>query len=444
MIRSNRRGQLAGWLVGLLFCAAGAAFASACGAFDSLLTVEAPSQVNGDNLNDPSFANVLVISAVADFECAFGGYIVAAGSLGDEFATTSLEAAYRAVDRRNIGAEGGVLVDRNCNTNNINPGIYTPLQTARFQGDDVARKLEGWTDAQVTNRQELLATAYAYAGYAVVLLGESYCSIAIDRGPELHRQAVFAEAETRFTKAIAAAQSAGNDQLRQFALLGRARARLDLAEDGGTISDPGKLADAAADAALVQPGFVRTATFDIAPTRRNNNIFNTNNVAEEVTVEDDFRDLLTQGVPDPRVPVVDAGRNAKGDHTTPLWVQTKYSGLDAPIPIARWAEAQLIIAETNVATGALTAAVAVINGLRSLTNPRVPDYPGGTAADVRRTVIEERARELFLEGQHLGDKLRYGLPFTPPPGAPFPLGGAYGNTTCLPLPDQERNNNPNF
>ena len=63
-----------------------------------------------------------------------------------------------------------------------------------------------------------------------------------------------------------------------------------------------------------------------------------------------------------------------------------------------------------------------------------------------QNIVSERERELFMESQHLGDKLRYNLPFTPAAGTPYPpkAGGQYGSTTCFPLPDKERFNNPNF
>jgi hypothetical protein len=63
-------------------------------------------------------------------------------------------------------------------------------------------------------------------------------------------------------------------------------------------------------------------------------------------------------------------------------------------------------------------------------------------------IIEERSHELFLEGQRLGDIIRYGLPLYPAPGTPFSIGagtsGEYGTQVCFPLPSAERNNNPNI
>ena len=75
-------------------------------------------------------------------------------------------------------------------------------------------------------------------------------------------------------------------------------------------------------------------------------------------------------------------------------------------------------------------------------------YAGGTAAEVKAQIIEERRREFFLEGRRFGDVIRYNLSVVPAPGTPFKNGGTYGPGTgiqiCFPLPDVERNNNPNI
>ena len=149
------------------------------------------------------------------------------------------------------------------------------------------------------------------------------------------------------------------------------------------------------------------------------------------------------GTPDPRVHVVDQGRTAASDDLTPLWTQQKYPVQDSPMPIARYAEAQLIMAE---AAGGQTA-VDIINELHAAAG--LPAFPGGNDAEIREQLIEERNRELFLEGQHFYTKIRLNLPFTPATGVVFqegsgPKGGFYGGTTCLPLPLLEKNNNPNI
>lgn len=155
-----------------------------------------------------------------------------------------------------------------------------------------------------------------------------------------------------------------------------------------------------------------------------------------------FRDLTFGGVPDPRVVVVDAG-TLGSDVQTPIFQPAKYPSIDSPIPVATWEEAQLIQAEAAVAGGNPQGAVDIINTLHD--NAGLPPHAGGTPAEVMAQVVEERSRELFLEGQRLGDMIRCDLPLFPATGTPFPVaGGTFGSQVCFPLPTVERLNNPNI
>jgi starch-binding outer membrane protein, SusD/RagB family len=156
-----------------------------------------------------------------------------------------------------------------------------------------------------------------------------------------------------------------------------------------------------------------------------------------VSVYSAFHNATVDGVPDPRVPLQNTGaRGVNG--FTPMWNQLKYTSLSSPIPIARWAEAQLIIAEVEGGQEA----VQIINTLRA--RHGLPAFSSNDPQEIRNQVIQERLRELFLEGHHLGDLIRYNLPLDPAPGQPFGNGGLYGDMRCMPLPDVERLNNPNI
>ena len=54
--------------------------------------------------------------------------------------------------------------------------------------------------------------------------------------------------------------------------------------------------------------------------------------------------------------------------------------------------------------------------------------------------MQERTRELFLEGRRLPDFLRHDLPFAT--GAHPYDGNTYGTTTCMQIPRMERDSNP--
>jgi hypothetical protein len=259
------------------------------------------------------------------------------------------------------------------------------------------------------------------------------CSAAINVGPELTPAQLFDEAKQRFDSAVVAATAASDATTLNFALLGRARTLLNL----------NKPAEAAADAAKIPAGFAVATSTDAINSRRQNFVFFQINNSNFSTVDPSFRNLTINGAPDPRVAVTNTGR-AGTVQGSQIWTVDKYGSLTAPTPIARWAEAQFIIAEARVEANDLTGAQTAINAVRA-TRPTLPAYSasGQTAAQVRAQIIEERRRELYLEGHRLGDVRRYGLALTPAAGTPYPGGGGvYGTQSCFPLPDVERINNP--
>jgi hypothetical protein len=387
-----------------------------------LLTVELPGRVPDAALDDPALAPVLVQGIIADYECAYANYAAATGLLTDELIDATGWIAVTMWEQRRILPNNDNLGSAGCTT--LGYGVYTPLQVARFQAADVARRLTAFPDAAVPNKNTLLATAAAMEGYAITLLGEGFCEIAIDQGPSMSRAQSLALAETRFSTAISLATAANAAEMLNLARVGRARVRLDL----------GKLAEAAADAAAVPSGFVYNATYSTANDRRRNRIFFDSQTNLYLSVDPRYRNLTVGGVADKRVPVANAGRNGH-DGITPLWLQQKYTSDAAPIPIASWREARLITAE--IAGG--QAAVNAINELRAASG--LPAYSSTDPVAIKAQVYEERRRELFLQGERINDMLRLDLPFdtgTTSKGVP------YGTTTCLPLPDVERSSNPNF
>jgi hypothetical protein len=396
------------------------------------LDQQAPSRIPAKGLEKPENAALLVEGAQGDFECALANYIVAGGLVADELGNAELRNDVWDFDRRTIIPSNVRYATLTCGEEVTSPTVYTVLSIARYDADNTVKLLDGWTDEQVPNRTDLIAKTAAYGGYTLVLMGEGLCSAALDVGPELTPAQLLTEAETRFTRAIDAATAAGDDSILNLALVGRARARLDL----------GNKAGAAADAILVPQGFRKEATRSSAKPRRENFVFTYMYRELDGTVDVPFRDVTFSGVPDPRVTVIDAGILG-ADAVTPIFQPAKYPTIDTPIPVARWEEAQLILAEADVAAGDVSGAVDIINTLH--TNAGIPAYGGGTPAEVQNQIIDERSRELFLEGQRLGDMIRYGLPLFPAAGTPFPVaGGVFGTQVCFPLPNVERLNNPNI
>jgi hypothetical protein len=437
-MRLNTSGKRAATLI-----AAACITAAAIVACSDPLDVVTTSRIPAENVETPDNAQLLVDGAVADFECAFASYVVMGGVTGEEFIY-----AQQTADRTPNDARRTTPNDVRYATNSCTGlGVYAPLQTSRNSAESVLEHLKTWTDAQVpTNRQALIATSAAYAGYSLVLLGEGFCSMAISRinadrtidyGGEIQPDSVFKLAIARFDEAIAAAQlvvpaTAANTNILRLSYVGRARAKL----------RRGDYAGARADAALVPAGFSFNATYTSGTSvgRRSNLVFGENSLNNRSSsVGTPYRTMTG----DPRVPVTSTtSTSATGIQH---YYQTKYANAESPIRLGSYEEAQLIIAEADIqanTVASLANAVTILNAERARGNQGA--YVGAVSQPaLMAELIDQRRREFFLESQHLGDLIKYSITPTPAAGTPYHFGGGtYGSQICFPLPSAERLNNP--
>lgn len=416
---------------GSVLLVAGAVLAiGACDAARNPLEVESSSRIPAINVETPANAQLLVDGAIADFECAFAAYVIQSATVGEEFIYAQQTADRVPADRRNVLTTDTRYANFDC----TGLGIYGPLQIARASAENVLGYLKGWTDAQVpTSRTRLISIAAAYAGYSRLLLGEGFCTMALSRinpdrsvvyGGEIQRDSVFRSAVALFTESIAAAQTAGNTETLRMAFLGRARAKLNL----------GDYAGAKSDAQQVPSGFVKNATYSATVGRRNNLVWADNALANRASsIGEPYRSMG-----DLRVPVTNGSATSATGITH--WYQTKYTSNAAPIALATFPEAQLIIAEADIRAGSLATALPILNASR--TRGGQAAFSGTTQAQYLAELVDQRRRELFLTGHHLGDVIRFGIAVQPVAGTAYHFGGTYGGQLCFPLPDSERLNNP--
>ena len=400
--------------------------AAGCG---DVLKVELPGRIPTDLLGDPITAPTLAASVTADFECAFSNYIASTSILGDDFLGASGNLNAKNWGTKKINEDDTANETTSCA---FSFGAYTPLQTARFQADDILGRLQGWTDAQATVPLAPLRARVATLGaYAYTLLGEGYCAMRFNKERLIHTPAdVLATAEGKFDAALALvnAMSAGTakTELLNLVSVGRARVRLDRGNGAG----------ATADAALVTPGFEFFVTRSVDADTRWNDAWFALSEQGHASVAPQYRALTVGGQPDPRVEVSagpDVGLPPKAfDGVTDLYVITNknFSRAD-PMRLASYVEAQLIRAEAL--KGAT--AVGIINARR--TQLGLPQYTGPSDdASIMALVLDERNREFFMEGgQRYNDLLRFKIAWkvgNDQNGVP------YGKTTCMPLPLNER------
>ena len=470
-----RQGRL-----GLLAALALPPLLGAC-SIDDVLRVDLPGVVDSEDLADATLAQVLVNGVIGDLECAWANYAAAAAHHDDQRIPTSGNLNMREWGQRKQftnGLAGGVLATGTCGANY---GIYTVLHTARFQGEDVFDRLEGFDIDSVPNKVDMQGIVRAYSAYALVALGESFCSMAIDGGSELTPAAVFAIAEGKFTEAITIAQGTGNTEIVNLALVGRARIRIDLQD----------WANARDDAALVPAGFSLDASRGSEVTRRYNRIYEFTNgdrdFSRHGSIADNYKfltiradgtpaaycdalgqspspkcdgpegaALLAGEVKDTRVDVITENFQAFDFTTVHYFNNGLNRARDDPMPIASYKEARLYVAEAEAQLGNLDNAIGEINNLRApLGLPQYAIPTTFTQAEVITAVLEERRRVLFDQAGHrLNDMLRYRetpfeIPFLGDAGSLHPNGvdqngDRYGTVTCFDLPLVETSGNKNI
>lgn len=404
------------------------AFAAVAGC-DGLLEVDSdPQTVDADS---PIGLRATVVGATADLYQSFDSFVVWAGLLNDEFVSSGTAPGIQAWDRRDVPADCCGGAGRG---NSIGGGNYVLLQRAvaladiaqeRIQNDEFEEIPAPGTDAAEFARFSM------YTGFAKTWIADLFCSTAFGgTGPELSSQEAYAVAEEEFTAAIEAADA--EPDVRQAALVGRARVRLNQGDDQGAL----------ADAQQVDPEFEIFATYSTNSFEQRNRVHFRTWDFGNWSVGPAFRDLTVDGTgaPDPRVELVLDPQPAF-EPSQPLYAPVKESNPESPMRYASGDEARYIVAE--IVGG--QEAVDIINDVRARHGIQ-PWSPGGATEDeIRAKVIEEKKRTLFLEGTRQGDMRRYldryGLDFWP---TSTPQGFPVGDQVCIPLPEVERNNNPDL
>ena len=99
-----------------------------CNILDKGLEAVAPDKVETSSLEVPANANLLVNSAIGNFECALNSYIVGGGMMSGELMDATPTASNWPFDRRDVDFSSDTKYATNECTDR---GIYTPMQVAR-------------------------------------------------------------------------------------------------------------------------------------------------------------------------------------------------------------------------------------------------------------------------------------------------------------------------
>jgi hypothetical protein len=420
---------------------------AACSDF---LVAENPGAVEEPDVNNPAYINLIANGPIFAYQFAHSENTYWNAQLADELFNRAVFVEEGQIDRREMYSD----------MTYINAFMYAPQQRARYSGEDAAARLKILL-GDTASRDLRVARSLAYAGHSYIDLGEMECMIPIDLGAPKTPEEVFADAITRFQEAITVANAyktyqqtlnpvvPGNllaaDSVRNFALVGAARAALDRNDK----------AAASAFAQQVPADFVFWAYYTDNTTGQRNRTYERLDLGKNANM---LNTPFFAMAADPRVPRV-AGTTGNGG--TPL-SPSSYStfsntiagarcGALMAVRVASGLEARYIVAE---AQGPTAATLAFVNERRAA-GLQAPVTLSGDAlmAELR----DQRSRDFYLDNHRLGDLRRYKkyygvdlFPKGPYPGST--TGQVYNEAAstlttasdCWPLPTNEINGNPNI
>lgn len=335
---------------------------------------------------------------------------------------------------------------------------WNDTQQARFIAEDALRRFssEG-VDASPLN----VAQASIWAGFASKLLGENFCQIVIDGGPAEPPTVALERAEAHFTEAIAQAASPAQ---RRAAYAGRAQTRVEVGNWTGAINDAAEVPTDFVYGVEADPAFVETRNF-IAFANLNENyrqytyhftyFFDDLGNGFGTGYYTDTGDPRVRWTTDPAYPVANASLPGFGNVP---WSFDPDFPLDEPIILASGTEMRLYEAEHILLTDPANFqdAMDLINEVRASfvsDNDAQPLAPltAASAAEAGTHLKTERLIDGHLRGRRFIDIRRWdnrdptpGDYFWPDWGQLAPGFDDEPTATCFPIPDSEREVNPNL
>lgn len=426
------------------------------------LEVDDPTIFTPGDLEGPEAVSVRLNGMIRGFQEAHDSYLRYSTYLSDEMIATGTITDRTDVDFRDVENENVTLTNE----------LYEPMQTARVTAEGLVADFSEVVDddefAEV--RSDLLAgiaLGNLNAGYVHVLFAELYCQAVVDDlGPALSSDEVMGEALAFFQAAVPAAEEAGLPDVATAARVGMARVSLWL----------GNLVEADSLAGEVPTGFVYLTEYSSNTFDQSNELMQWTwgqggpnirwTVGDGTAAERDnerftlFDEWAAQGLIDSVAPGLTADNAA-----LPVTLQLLYDDLASDIVLASGWEARMIQVEATLRAGEPEVAQGMANDL--LTDPeqaanpmltvnpdltttrmggRIPpmgafdavDFTGDPATDLAE-LARARTAGLWLSGERQGTLRR----FAEDDGVDlFPV--RRGADVCLPVPQQEIDNNPNL
>jgi hypothetical protein len=402
-----------------------AAIAGGLLACDDYLQVKTPTVIEIDALDPVADAPVLANSAVQNLAVAYGWLSMYTGWMSGEIDVAETFPTRNEFGRRDIAISNGSLTT----------DVWNPISLAASSSYLV---LDLTLPTPATNENYM--KAHFALAWTYILMAENFCQGVVRSGAPLTTAQMLDSAILHFTEANTigtAINTTASLNIARASLVGRARAKLQGTDDAGAI----------ADANAVPAAFNYNLEYfdDLSNrTRLGNRLWQFTADRGSIAIAPMWRTT------DPRVPqrvapsnLLPQDANYTVDRGMAYVIQDKWRGFNLPMRLASKIEADYIAAEA----GGTATQLAHIQARRAANGQAA--YTGPTdAASVLAEFETQRGLEFFLEVKRLGDFVRNGAAVlgVPTPGATYfkPGFAPVGNQTCIPLPDDETDNNPNF
>jgi starch-binding outer membrane protein, SusD/RagB family len=397
---------------------------------ENFLDVENTGVIEVGALDPVAEAETFSLSAQTNLFNAYDNVALYGAFFTGEAWVDDTHAGRKDVGRRNVNDREALLVTE----------LYQPLAVAATSNLRVLEMLEGTSKAVSVST----ARAALNLGFSLQLMAETFCQGVLAVGAPMTPEETSRKAIGYFQQAAELGSTIGEPTILLAARVGLARAYLQVGDHSeAAAAAAGVPADFRYDALKVDDASSRT--------RLGNTIYYYTAARPNLVVPSYYRALG-----DGRVPfalLTDPAGNPVGGQggTLAYFYQRKYAGFGVPMRLASGLEARYLQAEAELKMGSPELAI-------SLTEERRAAYPTAADGDAMdfvaaggplRDLLDQKARDFYLEGKHMGDWIRNpdSTPYVLPAGIGYydvVYGGTVGTATCFELPAVERENNPNF
>ena len=389
------------------------------------MDVTNPSVINAGSFDPTRDGQTLSLSAQTNFFIAFQNVALYGGLISEEMWTGAVRLQTNRLAGRTF-----------LSTDDINVDFFAPLSLAIASNRNAVAALGAGANARSDVN---LARVEMNLGYALLVMAETMCGGVIQGGPALTDTQLLDTAVVAFTQAVSIGTAAGpaGAAIANESNVGLARAYLQL----------GNYTVAGQAAGLVDSTFVAkvlTSANVGTLTTLSNQIYRT-------TIEGQLVAPKLYRVGDPRMPI-DSTQPGSTLNNLPYIIQTKFRGNADPIRLASGLEAKYIGAEAALHGSSNTAPALTLIAARRTAGGQPPYTGAADTLSVLGELLNQRARDFWIEGKKLGDlrrnpSVRLPAVLTDTVGAPFYSSSgpaAFGSNFCAPIPPEETNANPHF